>query len=68
MIAFGGAAPLHAARLADKLGVARVVIPGRERGLSARLPYRTGRFSSSAQLVPVWRSSISGMRTGCSTR
>lgn len=27
LIAFGGAAPLHAARLADKLGVARVVIP-----------------------------------------
>ncbi|MGR3484928.1 MAG: hydantoinase/oxoprolinase family protein [Paracoccaceae bacterium] len=27
MIAFGGAAPLHAARLAAKLGVARVLIP-----------------------------------------
>ena len=27
MIAFGGAAPLHAARLADKLGVARVIVP-----------------------------------------
>ena len=27
LIAFGGAAPLHAARLAGKLGVARVVIP-----------------------------------------
>ena len=27
LIAFGGAAPLHAARLADKLGVTRVVIP-----------------------------------------
>jgi N-methylhydantoinase A len=27
MIAFGGAAPLHAARLAQKLGIARVVIP-----------------------------------------
>jgi N-methylhydantoinase A len=27
VIAFGGAAPLHAARLADKLGVSRVVIP-----------------------------------------
>jgi N-methylhydantoinase A len=27
MIAFGGAAPLHAARLADKLGIARVIIP-----------------------------------------
>ncbi|MBL8673665.1 MAG: hydantoinase/oxoprolinase family protein [Rhodospirillales bacterium] len=27
MIAFGGAAPLHASRLAEKLGLARVVIP-----------------------------------------
>lgn len=27
MIAFGGAAPLHAARLAEKLGVTKVVIP-----------------------------------------
>jgi len=27
LIAFGGAAPLHTARLADKLGIARVVIP-----------------------------------------
>ena len=28
LIAFGGAAPLHAARLARKLGIARLVIPG----------------------------------------
>jgi len=27
MIAFGGAAPLHAARLAQKLGIARVLVP-----------------------------------------
>ncbi len=27
MIAFGGAAPLHAARLADKLGLSRVIVP-----------------------------------------
>jgi len=27
LIAFGGAAPLHAARLAEKLGIARVVVP-----------------------------------------
>ena len=27
MIAFGGAAPLHAARLAEKLGIRRVVVP-----------------------------------------
>ncbi len=28
MIAFGGAAPLHAVRLAEKLGIDRVIIPG----------------------------------------
>ncbi|MEQ9350811.1 MAG: hydantoinase/oxoprolinase family protein, partial [Alphaproteobacteria bacterium] len=27
LIAFGGAAPLHAARLADKLGIGRIIIP-----------------------------------------
>jgi N-methylhydantoinase A len=27
LVAFGGAAPLHAARLADKLGIARVIVP-----------------------------------------
>ena len=27
LIAFGGAAPLHAARVAEKLGVARVLVP-----------------------------------------
>ncbi|MBJ3778874.1 hydantoinase/oxoprolinase family protein [Acuticoccus mangrovi] len=27
MVAFGGAAPLHAARLAEKLGIGRVIIP-----------------------------------------
>ncbi|MBM4023709.1 MAG: hydantoinase/oxoprolinase family protein, partial [Planctomycetes bacterium] len=28
MIAFGGAGPLHAGRLAEKLGIARVIVPG----------------------------------------
>jgi N-methylhydantoinase A len=27
LIAFGGAAPLHAARLADKLGITRIIVP-----------------------------------------
>ena len=27
MVAFGGAAPLHAARLADKLGIDEIVVP-----------------------------------------
>jgi N-methylhydantoinase A len=28
MVAFGGAAPLHAARLGEKLGVRRIIVPG----------------------------------------
>src|SRR6185437_10272612 len=27
MVAFGGAAPLHAARVAEKLGISRILIP-----------------------------------------
>src|SRR2546429_8754496 len=27
LVAFGGAAPLHASRLAEKLGIARIVVP-----------------------------------------
>ena len=27
LIAFGGAAPLHAARVAEKIGVSRVIVP-----------------------------------------
>ena len=38
MIAFGGAAPLHAARLAEKLGVSRVVIP-RNAGVGSALGF-----------------------------
>src|SRR5437763_4539394 len=35
LIAFGGAAPLHAARVAEKLGVARVLVPPNAGGGSA---------------------------------
>jgi N-methylhydantoinase A len=38
MIAFGGAAPLHAARLAEKLGISRVVIP-RNAGVGSALGF-----------------------------
>jgi N-methylhydantoinase A len=38
MIAFGGAAPLHAARLAEKLGVSRVIIP-RNAGVGSALGF-----------------------------
>src|SRR6185436_13725059 len=27
LVAFGGAAPLHASRLAEKLGIARIIVP-----------------------------------------
>ena len=45
LIAFGGAAPLHAARLAQKLGMPRVVIPPDAGvGSALRLPGSAGRL------------------------
>ena len=45
LIAFGGAAPLHAARLARKLGMRRVVVPvGAGVGSRAWLPARADRL------------------------
>ena len=45
LIAFGGAAPLHAARLARKLGMRRVVVPvGAGVGSAHRLPARADRL------------------------
>ncbi|WP_226781309.1 hydantoinase/oxoprolinase family protein [Oceaniglobus trochenteri] len=38
LIAFGGAAPLHAARLAEKLGIARVIVP-RDAGVGSALGF-----------------------------
>jgi N-methylhydantoinase A len=38
LVAFGGAAPLHAARLAQKLGITRVVIP-RDAGVGSALGF-----------------------------
>jgi len=38
LIAFGGAAPLHAARLAEKLGISRVIIPG-EAGVGSAIGF-----------------------------
>jgi N-methylhydantoinase A len=38
MIAFGGAAPLHAGRLAEKLGISRVVIP-RDAGVGSAIGF-----------------------------
>jgi N-methylhydantoinase A len=38
MIAFGGAAPLHAARLAEKLGVSRIIVP-RDAGVGSAIGF-----------------------------
>jgi len=38
LVAFGGAAPLHAARLAEKLGIARIVIPA-DAGVGAAIGF-----------------------------
>ncbi|MEJ1976659.1 MAG: hydantoinase/oxoprolinase family protein [Acetobacteraceae bacterium] len=50
LIAFGGAAPLHAARVAEKVGVLRVVVAAQcGRGLGGRLPRRPDRLRDRAQ-------------------
>ena len=50
LIAFGGAAPLHAARLAEKLGIARVIVPAQcRRRLRRRLPARADRVRAGPQ-------------------
>ena len=52
MVAMGGAGPLHAARIARKLGVREVVVAARVRGrLGARLP---GRHRSPYEAARSW--------------
>ncbi|MEJ6640517.1 MAG: hydantoinase/oxoprolinase family protein [Octadecabacter sp.] len=47
MIAFGGAAPLHAGRLCEKLGVARVLVPQRA-GVGSAIGFLRAPFSFEA--------------------
>ena len=70
MIAFGGGAPLHAGRLAEKLGVRRVVVPERrERRLGDRLPARAGVVRGRARAIaPRCRGSTPARSTRSSTR
>ena len=50
LIAFGGAAPLHVARLAEKLGIARIIVPPNAgRRLGGRLSARAGRLRGGPQ-------------------
>ena len=60
MIAFGGAAPLHAARLAEKLGIRRRHgAERRRRRLGGRLPDGAGRLRGRAQpLRPARRRQV----------
>ena len=70
MIAFGGAAPLHAARLAQKLGIAPRARAGRRRRrLGDRLPARAGRVRSRAQRPPGrWRECDAGVAQRAASR
>ena len=65
LIAFGGAAPLHAARLADKLGVARVVIP-----VSASVGSALGFLAAPVafQAVRSWYQLVASLDTGHANR
>ena len=68
LVAFGGAAPLHAARLAEKLDISRVLVPPGAGwgGLGHRLPAGAGRLRGEPQLLPAsWRRSTSGRSTRC---
>ena len=50
MIAFGGAAPLHAARVAEKLGIGRVLVPANAGvGSAVGLLARAGRLRGRAR-------------------
>ncbi len=71
MIAFGGAAPLHAARLAEKLGIRRVIVPrGAGVGSAVGFLLRAGRLRGRAQPLRAARrqASIRLSSTRCSPR
>ena len=56
MIAFGGGGPVHGYRVAEKIGVSRVLVPlGRRRRQRHRLPARAGRLRGGAQPLPALR-------------
>ncbi|PYO13943.1 MAG: methylhydantoinase, partial [Candidatus Rokuibacteriota bacterium] len=61
MIAFGGGAPLHAGRLAEKLGVGRVVVP---EGASVGSAIGFLRAPVSFQVVRSHRATLSGFDAG----
>src|SRR5437660_1404492 len=61
MIAFGGGAPLHAGRLAEKLGVGRVVVP---EGASGGSAIGFLRAPVSCQVVRSHRATLSGFDAG----
>jgi N-methylhydantoinase A len=61
MIAFGGGAPLHAGRLAEKLGVGRIVVP---EGASVGSAIGFLRAPVSFQVVRSHRATLSGFDAG----
>lgn len=58
LIAFGGAAPLHAARLAAKLGIARVIIP-QGASVGSALGFLTAPVAFHS--VRTWYTRVTGM-------
>ena len=73
MIAFGGAAPLHAARLCEKLGVARCLIP-QGAGVGSAIGFLRAPFSFEANSSVFMRLSafdpdkVKQLFAGCKTK
>jgi N-methylhydantoinase A len=66
LVAFGGAGPLHAAEIAQEIGIARVAVPPRP-GIMSAIGLvdadRRGDFSVT-RLVPATPASLNGLREG----